>query len=119
MQGIGEGGDEMRWNLSKSGCFQVKSFYQALGGYRNASFPRQAIWKTVAPLRRDAETVDNFLIHCPVAWELWSMVFSWFGLKWAMLRNVMELLIVWNGARVGKRGNRVWAMIPLCLMWII
>ncbi|KAI8531799.1 hypothetical protein RHMOL_Rhmol11G0163600 [Rhododendron molle] len=69
--------------------------------------------------KRDAETVDNFLIHCPVAWELWSMVFSWFGLKWAMLRNVMELLIVWNGARVGKRGNRVWAMIPLCLMWII
>lgn len=25
--GIGEGGDELRWDLSKSGPFQVKSFY--------------------------------------------------------------------------------------------
>lgn len=46
----------------------------------------------------------------------------WFGLKLAFSRNVMDLLIVWRGARVGKRRKHVWglwAMIPLCLMWII
>ncbi|KAI8534893.1 hypothetical protein RHMOL_Rhmol10G0132200 [Rhododendron molle] len=69
--------------------------------------------------KRDAETVDHLLIHCPVAWELWSVVFSWFGLRWAMSRNVMELLIAWNGARVGKRRKCAWAMIPLSLMWTI
>ncbi|KAI8530551.1 hypothetical protein RHMOL_Rhmol11G0068500 [Rhododendron molle] len=36
-----------------------------------------------------------------------------------MSRNVMELLIAWNGARVGKRRKSVWAMIPLCLMWTL
>ncbi|KAI8534896.1 hypothetical protein RHMOL_Rhmol10G0132200 [Rhododendron molle] len=36
-----------------------------------------------------------------------------------MSRNVMELLIAWNGARVGKRRKCAWAMIPLSLMWTI
>lgn len=52
--------------------------------------------------KRDAETVDHLLIHCPVAWELWTLVFSWFGLQWVTLKNVMELLIAWKAARVGK-----------------
>ncbi|KAI8528750.1 hypothetical protein RHMOL_Rhmol12G0171400 [Rhododendron molle] len=43
--------------------------------------------------KKDAETVDHLLIHCPVVWKLWTLVLSWFGLKWAISRNVMELLI--------------------------
>lgn len=33
--------------------------------------------------------------------------------------DVLELLIAWGGARVGKRRKRVCLMIPLSLMWII
>lgn len=31
-QSVGERRDEIRWNLSKTGSFQVKSYYQALCG---------------------------------------------------------------------------------------
>lgn len=50
----------------------------------------------------------------PLAWELWTVVLSWFGIQWAMSRNVMELLIAWRGGRVGMRRKCVWNMIPLC-----
>ncbi|KAI8552751.1 hypothetical protein RHMOL_Rhmol06G0291500 [Rhododendron molle] len=69
--------------------------------------------------KRDADTVDHLLIHCPVAWELWTTMISWFVIRWALSRNVMELLIAWKGAKVGKKRKRVWNLIPLSLMWII
>ena len=28
--------------------------------------------------------MDNFLLHCPIAYELWTMVFSLFGIHWGM-----------------------------------
>lgn len=37
----------------------------------------------------------SLLIYCLVVWELWTLVFSWFGLKWAISRIVMKLLIAW------------------------
>ncbi|KAI8556591.1 hypothetical protein RHMOL_Rhmol05G0266100 [Rhododendron molle] len=69
--------------------------------------------------KRDAETVDYLLIHCPVAWELWSLVLSWFGIQWTVSKNVMEFLIARRGVRMGKRRKSLWAMIPLCLMWVL
>ena len=53
--------------------------------------------------KRDAKTVDHLLIHCPEVWELWTLVLTWFSMQWTMPRNVMELLIAWRGAKVGKR----------------
>ncbi|KAI8548083.1 hypothetical protein RHMOL_Rhmol07G0244900 [Rhododendron molle] len=38
---------------------------------------------------------------------------------WAMSKNVMELLIAWEGVRMAKRRKQTWALIPLCLMWVI
>ncbi|XP_058212771.1 uncharacterized protein LOC131324709 [Rhododendron vialii] len=55
---IGEGEDEIRWNLSKDGSFHVKFHYQSLCGRGNSSFPWQAIWKTLAPLK------VSFIIWC-------------------------------------------------------
>lgn len=60
--------------------------------------------------KRDAETVDHLLIYCSVAWELWTLMFSWLECHGAL--NCVD-------ARVGKRRKSVWAMITLCLMWII
>ena len=34
--------------------------------------------------KRCGESVDHPLLHCPIAWELWSLVFCLFGIHWVM-----------------------------------
>ena len=34
--------------------------------------------------KRDEETIDHLLMHCPVARELWNLVFSLFAVLWVM-----------------------------------
>ena len=36
--------------------------------------------------------MNHLLLHCPIAYELWSMVFSLFGIHWVMPYKVIELL---------------------------
>ena len=45
--------------------------------------------------KRCGELVDHLLLHCPIAYELWSMVFCLFGIHWAMPDKVSELLASW------------------------
>ena len=40
----------------------------------------------------DGESVDHLLLHCSVAYELWSMIFGLFGISWVMPRSVLGLL---------------------------
>ena len=40
--------------------------------------------------------MNHLLLHCPIAYELWSMVWNPFGLQWVMLHGVSNLF------RVGK-----------------
>lgn len=65
------------------------------------------------------ETTDCLLLHGLVALELWSMVFTLFGIHWAMSRGVVKLLASWQG-RFGRCNNSViWKVIPHYLMWCI
>ena len=34
--------------------------------------------------KRCGESVDHLLLHCPIASELWSLVFCLFGIHWVM-----------------------------------
>ena len=45
--------------------------------------------------KRDGETTDHLLLHCPVAREMRNMVFSLFEIKWVMPIGVGELLASW------------------------
>ena len=45
--------------------------------------------------KRDGETTDHLLLHCPVAREMRNMVFSLFEIKWVISRGVVELLVNW------------------------
>ena len=38
--------------------------------------------------KRDEESVDHLLLHCPIVRELWEMVFAFFGIQWA--RRVID-----------------------------
>ena len=42
--------------------------------------------------KRNEVSVDHLLIHCPIAFDLWSMVFTLFGIHWVILKIVVELL---------------------------
>ena len=46
--------------------------------------------------KKDGETIDYLLIHCPVVGELWNMVFLLFGVQWVMSSGVVELLSSWS-----------------------
>jgi hypothetical protein len=39
------------------------------------------------------ESVDHLLLHCDVAFALWSTLFSRFGMSWVMPRQFIDLLI--------------------------
>ncbi len=68
--------------------------------------------------KRDGESVAHLLLQCPIASDLWGLVFSMFGVDWVMPRDVMELLFCWPRFPQRVPGN-IWNIIPHCLMWIL
>jgi hypothetical protein len=69
--------------------------------------------------RCSSKTVDHLFVHCDVAKELWSLVFSMFSVHWLMPKTILELLFGWSNW-FGKHGSYlVWNMVPLCLKWKI
>jgi len=69
--------------------------------------------------KRDEETVDHLLLHCPMAIELWGLVFALFGVKWVMTRKVVDLLACWQGSFGCHQSCDIWRFIPHCLMGCI
>ena len=69
--------------------------------------------------KRNGESVDHLLIHCPIAFDLWSMVFTLFGIHWVMLKTVVDLLACWQGKLGRHRNSAIWMIVPHCLMWCI
>ena len=65
------------------------------------------------------ESVDDLLLYCPIACELWSLVFCLFGIHWVMPQKVIELFESWQG-RFGRHRNiELWRIVPHCLLWCI
>ena len=69
--------------------------------------------------KRCGESVDHLLFHCPIAWELWSLVFYLFGIQWVMPHAVLELFEAWQGKFARHRHIHVWRLVPHCLIWCI
>jgi hypothetical protein len=67
----------------------------------------------------DGKSVYHLLLHCPVAHEMWSILFGLFGLFWVMPRIIRGSLDYWHG-KFGRHHNmRVWRVVPHCLMWCL
>ena len=69
--------------------------------------------------KRCGESVDHLLLHCSIAWELWSLVFYLFGIQWVMSHTVLELFEAWQGKFAWHRHIDVWRLVPHCLIWCI
>ena len=67
----------------------------------------------------NSESVDHLFLHCPVASELWDMVFGLFGVSWVMPLSVIGLFACWQGRFGRHRNGDIWKVVPLCMMWCL
>ena len=67
----------------------------------------------------NGESVDHLMLHCPIISDLWSMIFSLFGVFWVMPKSVVELLACQQGQFGSHRNGHIWMIIPNCLMQCI
>ena len=56
--------------------------------------------------RHCGETVDHLLLHCEMAYRLWSFVFITFGLSWVIPRSIPDLLFGWWNW-LGKHSSQI------------
>uniref|UniRef100_A0A7N2R430 Peroxisomal membrane protein n=1 Tax=Quercus lobata TaxID=97700 RepID=A0A7N2R430_QUELO len=89
--------DTLCWRLAKSQGFEVRGYYLSLSSTIGMLFPWKLAW-----LSKSGELVDHLLLHSPIAYGLWSMVWSLFGLLWYRPQRVLDLLAAWQGA-FGKK----------------
>jgi hypothetical protein len=69
--------------------------------------------------KSSGESVDHLLLHCSLAWELWSMVFGLFGVCWVMPGQVLQLWAGWQICVGDTKNLVVWRMVPHCVMWCL
>ena len=67
----------------------------------------------------EEETIDHLLIHCNFAKVLWDLFLSIVGISWVFPHSVLNNLLAWQGASVGKKRKKIWLAAPLCLFWNI
>ena len=67
--------------------------------------------------KRCGESVDHLLLHCPIAYEMWSMIFCLFGICWVILRGVVDLLDCWSCNFRRHHNIVIWRIVPHCLIW--
>ena len=69
--------------------------------------------------KKSGESVNHLLLHCPIASELWSMVWALFGLLWVMLQSVTDLFSSSQGSFRRHQSINLWRAVPHCVLWCI
>ena len=69
--------------------------------------------------KRNGKSVDHLFLHCPVAMDMWSMVFGLFGMQWVMPSSVLDLFSCWMGSLGRNDYVLVWKMITHHLIWCL
>ena len=116
----GFGPNKVCWKPARSRGFEVRGFYRSFYTptlvmiWQSKVSPRVAFFAWFASLgkilttdnlckrrvlvldwcymcKRCGESMDHFLLHCPIAWELWHLVFCLFGIHWVTPHTVIEL----------------------------
>ena len=68
--------------------------------------------------RHCGETVAHLLLHCEMAYRIWSFVFITFDLSWVVPRSIPDLLFGWWNW-LGKHSSQIWNLVPFCIFWCI
>ena len=50
---------------------------------------------------------------------LWELILAIVGFGWVFPFLVQQVLLAWQGTKVGKRRKKVWRAASLCLFWIV
>ena len=61
------------------------------------------------------ESIDHFLLHCPLAHSLSVQMLQVFGIQWVMPGFGESLVFCWS-YWLGKFNSNIWNMVPNCLM---
>ena len=67
----------------------------------------------------DEEDINHLLIHCKKARMLWDLLLSIVGTRWVFPANIIQLLLSWQEAPVGKKRKNIWIAAPICLFWTV
>ena len=63
----------------------------------------------------DEENINHLLLHCKKARMLWDLFLSIVETSWVFPDSVIQMLLSWQGAPVGKKRKNIWIAAPLCL----
>jgi hypothetical protein len=55
------------------------------------------VMKWYCMCKKSGESINNLLLHCEVAIEVWNMVCQLFGVTWVMPGRMKECLGSWRG----------------------
>ena len=69
--------------------------------------------------KEDEGDINHFLVHCKKARMLWDLFLSIVGTCWVFPDSVIQMLLSWQGAPVGKKRKNIWLAALLCLFWIV
>ena len=67
--------------------------------------------------KEDRETMNHLLVNCPVASDLWDVIFTLFEVQSVMPKGVIELLSCWKNQFRRHRNSAIWKAVPHCLIW--
>ena len=61
----------------------------------------------------DEEDINHLLLHCKKARMLWDLFLSIVGASWVFLNSVIQTLLSWQGAPMGKKRKKKFRLQPL------
>ena len=67
----------------------------------------------------EEETLNHLLVHSPKARMLWELILAIVGFEWVFPFSVWQVLLAWQGTKVGKKRKKVSRATPIYLFWIV
>ena len=68
---------------------------------------------------KEEETLNHLLVHYLQARIFWELILAIVGIGWVFPFSVLQVLLAWQRAQVGKKRKKVWRAAPLCLFWTL
>ena len=70
-------------------------------------------------LYEEEEILNHVLVHCSKARVLWELILAIVGFGWVFPFSVRQMILAWQGTKVGKKHKKVWITALFCLFWTV